>query len=346
MSTNWETADILKAPMEVCWQFDYAIGSEKLKSLYSKAKKYQWEADSHLDWTQTVDPSRPLMGDAVGVFVFRVPLVQKLNASQQDTLRAHLTAHQLSQILHGEQGALMTAATLTHAVPDYEGKLFGATQTMDEARHVEVFERYIRKLAIVYPMGPLKTLIDIILTANHWVKVAIGMNMIVESMALATFHNVLQVTPCPLLRKLMQSVLRDESRHVAFGALYVARTIADMHPDEREDIADFAFSAVEMIVRHEVSTPPNAAFLQLLDNCSIDRDDFAKSVQELVASGEKFETPLDRVHAMRHLTLPALVRVGAVTERTRKRFAEARIQVWDDNSTLEQFEAANAPNWT
>ena len=78
------------------------------------------------------------------------------------------TAQLLSQFLHGEQGALMTAAALTHAVPDYEGKLYAATQTMDEARHVEVYERYVRKLAIVYPISPwLKELIDTTLTADQ-----------------------------------------------------------------------------------------------------------------------------------------------------------------------------------
>jgi hypothetical protein len=347
MGTNWDKAEILKTPMEICWQFDYAIDSEKLKALYTKAKKYQWDADSYLDWSVTVDPSRPVLGeDALGMF--RVPLVQKLSDSQQNTLRAHLAAHQLSQIMHGEQGALMTAATLTHAVPDYEGKLYSATQTMDEARHVEVFERYIRKLAIVYPMGKtLKQLIDMTLTADHWVKIAIGMNMVVEGLALGTFHNVLQVTPCALLRKLMQGVLRDESRHVAFGALYVGQTIAEMQPEQREDVADFAFAAIELMRKARArGAPPDAAFLQVLDNCSIDRTDFFASVRELMSSGQKVELPRDQVHAFKHLMMPALVRVGAVTERTRQRFKEAGIPVWEDKTTLEQFEAANAVNWT
>jgi hypothetical protein len=347
MSTNWETADILKAPMEICWQFDYEIDSEKLKTLYSKAKKYQWDAEVDLDWSQSVDPSRPVIGeDAFGVF--RVPLVHKLSPSQQSQLRAHLAAHQLSQIVHGEQGALMTAAALTHAVPDYEGKLYAATQTMDEARHVEVYERYVRKLAIVYPMGKaLKHLIDITLTADHWVKIAVGMNMVVEGLALGSFHNMLQVTTCDLLRKILQGVLRDESRHVAFGALYVGQTMADMHPDEREDIADFAFTAVDLMRKaRSRNAPPDEAFLQVLDNCDIDRTDFFASVGEMFASGQKFEMPRDQVHPFKHLMMPALVRVGAVTERTRKRYEEAGIPVWEDKRALEQFEAGEAVNWS
>lgn len=342
MATNWETADILKTPMEVCWQFDYELGSEKLKTLYTKAKKWQWDAEQDIDWTLDVDPSRPIMGqDAMGMF--RVPLIQKLSSSQQDKLRAHLAGHQLSQILHGEQGALMTAAALTHAVPDYQGKLYSATQTMDEARHVEVFETYVRKLAIVYPMGKmLKKLIDVTLTADHWVKTAIGMNMVVEGLALGTFHNVMVVTECDLLRQIMKGVLRDESRHVAFGNVYVSMAIEEMHQDEREDMADFAFDAVKMMRdSRRRGAAPEEPFLMVLDNCDIDRTDFFKSVAELFSSGQKFELPRDQVHAFKHLMMPALVRVGAVTDRARKRYEDEGIPVWEDRSTLEKFEQDN-----
>src|SRR5688572_24478788 len=151
--TRWDTADILNSPMEICWQFAYEIDNAKLKALYAKAKKYQWDAEVDLDWDYAVDPSRPIMEDDALGHVMRVPLIDKLSASQRELFLAHLAGHRLSQFLHGEQGALMTAAALTHSVPDYEGKLYSATQTMDEARHVEVYARYIQKLSIVYPMG-------------------------------------------------------------------------------------------------------------------------------------------------------------------------------------------------
>src|ERR1700712_4519544 len=153
MTTRWETAEQLKSPMEICWQFAYEIDSDKLKALYSKAKKYQWDAEADLDWDYPVDPSRPMVSEDVSGGLMSVPLVRSLSSSQQERLRAHFAAHRLSQFLHGEQGALMTAAALTHAVPDYQGKLYAATQTMDEARHVEVYARYIKKLALIYPIS-------------------------------------------------------------------------------------------------------------------------------------------------------------------------------------------------
>ena len=122
MGTNWETADVLKTRMEICWQFDYEIEIETLRNLYTKAKQHQWDAERDIDWSLPIDPSKPIIDE--GQFLLgRLPLVKKLSDPQQEEFRAHVAAHLLSQFLHGEQGALMTSAALTHAVPDYEGKL-------------------------------------------------------------------------------------------------------------------------------------------------------------------------------------------------------------------------------
>ena len=130
----------------------------------------------------------------------------------------------------------MTAAALTHAALDYEGKLYAATQTVDEARHVEAYDSSIQKLAILYPISPwLESGIDDIRQADHWVKIAVGMNMVIEGLALSAFHNLGRTTTCNLLRQLTEWVLRDESRHVAFGILHVGEAIADIDDDDRED---------------------------------------------------------------------------------------------------------------
>ncbi|MCS5634960.1 MAG: ferritin-like domain-containing protein [Myxococcota bacterium] len=348
MPTNWETADILNSPMEICWQFDYEISREKLKNLYSKSKKLQWDAERDLDWSIEVDPSKPMVSQARNG-LDRLPLFQKLSATQRETFVAHATAHQLSQFLHGEQGALMTAAALTHAAPDYEGKLYAATQTMDEARHVEAYEMYIQKLAIVYPISPwLKAVIDDTLLADHWVKIAIGMNMVVEGLALGAFHNMRRTTTCDLLRQLTELVLRDESRHVAFGNLYVRETLAEMHEDQREDVAQFAFEVIQSIasaiggVDGTGTRKPDPGFLRVLDQVGIDHGDFLRAIIEAGAAGMRAEVPAGQVHSFKDLMMPALVRVGAVTDRSRALFAEAGIPVWDDLSVIESMEDANS----
>jgi hypothetical protein len=330
--------------MKVAWQFDYLLSQEKLDKLYDKAKRTQWNADVDLDWSIEVDPSRPLLDDRTSGLL-NLPIIQKLSQSQRDLFSAHFAAQLLSQFLHGEQGALMTSAAVTHEVPDYDAKLYAATQTMDEARHVEVYERYIRKIAITYPMSPwLKELIDATLSAGHYAKVMIGMNMVVEGLALASFHNMRRQTTCPLLKRLTELVLRDESRHVAFGNIYLRKVIEDMHPDEREDIAQFAFDAVKLM--SDAQGGPDGTgrrkadpgFMKVLEVCEIDPKDFLTSLVEAGGGGLRMKLPPGQIHSFRDIMMPALVRVGAVTDRTRELFDEAGIPVWDDLSMLESME--------
>jgi hypothetical protein len=330
--------------MEVCWQFDYEIDNTKLKNLYSKSKQAQWDAEQDLDWSIEIDPSRPLI-DESRFGLEQLPLFKALPRKSLEAFRAHMTAYQLSQFLHGEQGALMTAATLTHTVPDYEGKLYAATQTMDEARHVEVYEKYVRKLAVVYPIGEwLKKLIDVTLTADHWIKIGIGMNMVVEGLALASFHNMRRKTTCPLLRKITDGVLRDEARHVAFGNLYVGDGISQLHDDDVEDIAQFAFDAVKVMSGNGQRGGPiggDPGFLKVLEAAEIDPGDLFKAVRAARESGQSINPPSDQIHAFKDLMMPALVRVGAVTPRTRELYAEAKIPVWEDRTVLESLEDAD-----
>ncbi len=344
---DWQVLDTYKTPMEIAWQFDYAIGIEKLRNLYSKAKQNQWDGEQKLDWSIEIDPSKPIVGEDRFMF-HKVPFFQKLSQKQRDTFTAHATAQLLSQFLHGEQGALMTAAAVTHACPDYEAKLYGATQTMDEARHVEVYERYVRKLAIVYPISPwLKEIIDATLSADHYVKILIGMNMVVEGLALAAFHNMRRQATCPLLKELTHYIRQDESRHVAFGNVYVRETIAQMHPDEREDVAQFAFDAVKSMVDSQGGIDgkgqrkPDPGFLKVLEHVGIDLQDFIKGLIEAGAAGIQAELPPGHIHSFKDLMMPALVRVGAVTPRTRELFQQHGIPVWEDATVLESMEDAS-----
>jgi P-aminobenzoate N-oxygenase AurF len=331
-------------PMEISWQFDYEVELPKLRNLYGKSKRLQWNAED-LDWSQEIDPSRPIIEETRFGFAM-MPFFTRLSKSQRETFTAHTGAQRLSQFLHGEQGALMTAAALTHAVPDYEGKLYAATQTMDEARHVEAFERYVRKLALVYPMSPfLKELIDTTLRSDKWVKIAVGMNMVVEGLALGAFHNMRRATGCPLLRSIVEGVLRDESRHVAFGNVYVGKAILEMHPDDREDVAQFAFDAMLMMVeatgnRKGHPPRPDPTFQLVLENSGIEPADFVAAIREARELGIQFDQPPGTIHAFKDLMMPALVRVGAVTARTRELFATEGIRVYEDAAVLESMEDA------
>ncbi|MBG51228.1 MAG: hypothetical protein CML99_02230 [Rhodobiaceae bacterium] len=241
----------------------------------------------------------------------------------------------------------MTAACVTHSVPDAGAKLYAATQTMDEARHVEVYAKYCDKIAMTYPMSPwLKALIDATLKSDRHEKVMIGMNMIVESLALGAFNNMYRTTTCPLLKKLTFNVMRDESRHVSFGHIYLGPVFAKMHKDDREEMAQFAFDAVNVLASAQMqggslASRADPGFLMVLDNSGIDRDDFFKGMEEAEADGISQALPPGQIHALDDLMMPAIARVGLITERTRPLYEEAGIPISEDLRVLEAMEGGH-----
>ena len=123
--------------------------------------------------------------------------------------------------MHGEQGALLCTAKIVETVPWIDAKYYAATQVMDEARHVEVFAKYLdTKLSGHYPINAhLQMLLDDIINDSRWDMTYLGMQIMVEGLALAAFGMAMQTTPDPLLKQLLRYVMSDEARHVAFGVL-------------------------------------------------------------------------------------------------------------------------------
>ncbi|HXQ14266.1 MAG TPA: ferritin-like domain-containing protein [Caulobacteraceae bacterium] len=349
MKKGWKVSmtpdDIYRHPMDIAWTFNYELSGDKVEELYKRAKQNQWDSDEYLPWHIDVDPSKPLINARSDIY-HQMPFFKKLSKSQRETFTAHSTAQLLSQFLHGEQGALMTAACVTHSVPDATAKLYAATQTMDEARHVEVYARYCDKIAMVYPMSPwLKALIDATLTSDRYEKVMIGMNMIVEGLALGAFNNMYRTTQCELLKKLTFNVMRDESRHVSFGHIYLGPVIAKLDEAEREDLADFAFQAVSILTgagtANTIASRVDPGFMEVLANSGIDADDFFAGLQEAEDAGIVQELPPGQIHSIKDLMMPALARVGLITPTVRKKYEEAGIPIFDDLRVLEAMEGGH-----
>lgn len=337
--------DIYRHAMDIAWHFDYTSAEEKVTDLYNRAKQNQWDAEEIIPWDTPVDPSKPLINNEQDIY-HKMPFFKKLSKSQQETFTAHSTAQLLSQFLHGEQGALMTAACVTHSVPDAGAKLYAATQTMDEARHVEVYAKYCDKIAIVYPMSPwLKTLIDATLQSDRYEKVMIGMNMIVEGLALGAFNNMYRTTTCPLLKKITFNVMRDESRHVSFGHVFLGPVIKKLHKDDVEDLADFAFNAVNILIKAQtagtIANKVDPGFMQVLENSNIDANDFFKGLQEAAEDGVQRTLPPGQVHALEDLMMPAIARVGLLTPTARKKYEEAGIPIAEDPRILNAMEGGH-----
>jgi Ribonucleotide reductase, beta subunit len=167
----------------------------------------------------------------------------------------HLLARGLSQIVHGEQGALLVASQLGSGAPTYNAKLYAASQTFDEARQVEVFNKYLQeRIGRNYPVRPgLKLLLDKILSDPRRDLKFMGMQIIIEGLALAAFERQRIAAMDPLLKEIFYLVIREEARHVTFGVNYLEEFVDTLSEEEKEERAEFAYEA-GVVMRNRIGS--------------------------------------------------------------------------------------------
>src|ERR1700734_2500 len=243
--------------------WDYERDRGQLVTVYNKAMGSQWNSVTDLDWSVDVDPERLVAEqDSPLLAVARVagglpgsPLA-KWSEKEYSQLGIEFFKANLSQFMHGEQGAMMTAAKIVETVPWIDAKYYASTQTMDEARHTEVFAKYLSlKLGEAYPMSPfLKSQIWSLLEDSRWDIAYLGMQIVIESLALAAFGDMLRKTEEPLLKKLLRYVMSDEARHVAFGVLTLSEFYADLSEGELLERQEFLVDAT-LNSRARATTP-------------------------------------------------------------------------------------------
>jgi hypothetical protein len=242
----------VRAEHETVFTWDYEKGARPgLDRLYEKAKGAQWNGQTDLPWDTEVDQEQVIITNFLdqGRQVDRSAWIGTCFESWGDAewLQAAVEGQNwtLSQFLHGEQGALVCTAKIVQTVPWIDAKHFAATQVMDEARHVEVFGRYVRtKLSGSYPINAhLRALLDDVIADPRWDMTYLGMQIMIEGLALAAFGFMHQTTPEPLLRQLLRYVMADEARHVAFGVLSLEEHYAQLTAAELRERQEFAFEA-------------------------------------------------------------------------------------------------------
>ena len=255
--TNTDVDEVIhtvKDNAEAIFTWDYEKGKRPaLNKLYEKAKHSQWNGETDLDWLIDVDQeefARMMMeldkaGRAeAGIDLSGTPFGKW---GDKEWLAASIEGQNwsLSQFMHGEQGALICTAKIVETVPWIDAKYYAATQVMDEARHVEVFAKYLdTKLNGHYPINAhLKMLLDDIINDSRWDMTYLGMQIMVEGLALAAFGMAYQTTPDPLLKQLLRYVMSDEARHVAFGVLSLKEFYDGLTEAEMLERQEFAFEA-------------------------------------------------------------------------------------------------------
>jgi hypothetical protein len=235
----------IDSPARSVFDFNYTDGRDQLLRLYDKGTRRQWIGSDRLDWDTEVDPSRPIGMPDEAHPLFGSPWWDKFERKDKDLAHREFEAWRLSQFMHGEQGALISVAKIVQTVPNIDSKFYAATQTIDEARHVEVYSRYLHeKIGLVYPInGNLASLLQDTVGDSRWDLTYLGMQVLIEGLALASFGLIRNMASEPLAKAINAYVMQDEARHVMFGRLALRDYYPQLTQAERDEREEFCVDA-------------------------------------------------------------------------------------------------------
>jgi hypothetical protein len=236
--TDWNVGQSFDTTF--CWE--YQDGRDKLLNLYEKGKRLQWNASERIDWSEDLDPENPEQLPDETIPIYGSGVWNRLTDSEKAKVRRHFQAWQVSQFMHGEQGALVCTAKIVQQVPSMDAKFYGATQVIDEARHVEAYARLLHeKFDLTYPINPsLRQLLDDTLSEARWDFTYLGMQVLIEGVALAAFGLIRDQSKNRLAASVNAYVMQDEARHVAFGRLALRDYYPQLTQKERDEREEFA----------------------------------------------------------------------------------------------------------
>ncbi|HZU73339.1 MAG TPA: ferritin-like domain-containing protein [Acidimicrobiales bacterium] len=243
----------VRADVRSEFTWDYEQTRSGLVKLYEKGKRSQWNATTDIDWTPEVNFGAPSEDGFGGIFGGGGPasdgLFARLDEGMRNQLRWEFQSWMVSQFMHGEQGALLATARLVETVPDIDSKFYAANQVADEARHVEAYARYLNtKLGQSYPISaPLEALLTDIMSESRWDITYLGMQILVEGLALAAFGLGNAIFQDPIIKQITDYVMRDEARHVAFGVLSLQDLYPQMSSSELAEREEFLLTASQLM---------------------------------------------------------------------------------------------------
>lgn len=326
------TIEHLETKLDLTYNWGYEKARQDLRDLYKKAQRSQWQPDATLPWQLAVDLEHPHYPEELFP-LYGTDLYNKMSEPMKSQLGVEMFSWVLSQFLHGEQGALLAAAQLVTTVPDMDSKYYASTQVYDEGRHVEVYDRYLHeKIGFSYPISPyLKKLLDLILTDSRWDMKLLGMQIMVEGLALAAFGMIRQQTSEPLLKKLTHYVMLDEARHVAYGVLSLRNYYDDMNEADRMEREDFIYEAA-VLMRDRF------LYQQVWEKMGMPVEECKRIALQSVPQQMFRQMLFSKI-------VPAVKKMGLLGERQRQRFEALGIlhfESWADPFEDLERETANA----
>ena len=320
-TTQW----FVKGTTETAFNWEYDEPRDRLLSLYEQGKRKQWDAQTLIDWSMDLDIEDQGVFPDMYVPIYGSPSWEKMSRAEKDNVRLHYSAWLNSQFLHGEQGALLCAAKIVQTVPDIDSKFYAATQVMDEARHVEAYNKFLlEKLQLAYPINPnLAELLDQTIADSRWDITYLGMQVMIEGVALAAFSLIRDFTEHPLPRSLNAYVMKDEARHVAFGLLALQDAYKDITEPERREREEFVIEAAHLLRDRIVAQ-------ELYANLGLD-------VEECVNWLDQSQIMNIYRQALFARVVPTVKRIGLWSDKIQQAFVDLGVINYADTEPAELF---------
>jgi len=308
----------------------YGRRSGAFDEIISLTHDHFWDPmdPAYLDYAAPFDMDREYLMPPAAVPELNCAVADRLDEGQQVGLANEIMRWNVSGILHGEQGALSLSAGLCRMLRDPGAQEYAANQTREEARHVTAFSRYIAaRWGRPYPIGDtLGELLAELVAAPEIYKKLVGMQMLVEGLAMGSFASLHARTNDPLMRRLTQLVMTDEAFHHRFGKIWAANTIPHLERAERDVIEDWAAECFETLLFNLTNVRQKRL---VYERFGLDWEWVRSAVREVWNDDERRKGLTDNTNIFRVLT-KTLVKAGIITDRTRAIYAN-----WIDMTGLE-----------
>ncbi|HEX2886059.1 ferritin-like domain-containing protein [Vineibacter terrae] len=295
----------------------YETRSDAFDGIIGQTHDHFWDPfnPAYLDYAQPFDVTREYIMPPERVLELNTAVSDRLDEGQRVRLANNITRFRMSGILHGEQGALSLSASLCDILLDPGAQEYAANQAREEARHVAGFGRYIKvRWGKAYPCAPElgKFLNDIVLSPIVYKKL-VGMQIMLEGLAMGAFADTYAYTRDPLLKRLIQLVMTDEAFHHKFGKIWADRTLPKLTPEEHNKVEDWAAHVFESLLFNLTSISQRT---YIYEELGLDWQWVRDAVREAYGRDSRRNSMQESTNIFRVL-IKTLLKAGIITERTK-----------------------------